>query len=262
MRKATTSPFLTLILLLFTANLLTPSPGQAQQMVFQSADDGSMAIMAIPGGMIIVEGQEEARVRRSIIPGQSGAEKVDIQEGDLIIFFNGTRIKSTNQLNELYEKIEIGAEIKLGIQRGENKAIRSFEKPELQDNYSSSDGSGSRVMSFSTTGSPGGELMASLENPGMWPAGFLVGEKDGEVVIGGLIPFPNKAAALSDIKEGDVIASLDGTAVTSVSQLNKTYENIPVGDDVTLEVRNEAGTEKVMFKKPEPPQMRMQVRTN
>lgn len=221
-----------------------------------------MAIMAIPGGMLIVEGEEEARVRRSMAPAQPGNQNIDVKEGDLIIFLNGTRITSTRQLNELYEEIEIGAEIKLGIQRGGNKMIRSFDKPELQDNYSSSDGSGGRVMSFSTTGSPGSGLMSDLENPGMWPAGFLVGEKDGAVIIGNSIPLPNKAEALSDIKEGDVIVSLDGTAITNVKQLNTVYEEIMVGDDVTLEIRNDEGTQKVMFKKPEPPQMRMQVRTN
>ncbi len=140
--------------------------------------------------------------------------------------------------------------------------IRAFKKPELQENYSSTDGNGARVMSFSTGGPANGDLMRDLENPGMWPAGFLVGEKEGEVIVAGVIPLPNKAEALSDIKEGDVIVSLDGTAITSVAQLNKAYEEVSIGDDVTLEVKNEGDTKKVMFKKPEPPQMRMQIRNN
>ncbi len=152
MTKVTTSIYLATLLFLFFTCSFSASTSLAQQMVFRSSDDGSMAIMAIPGGMLIVEGQEEARVRRSMAPAQSGTEGIDVKEGDLIIFLNGTRITSTNQLNALYEKVEIGTEVKLGIQRGENKMIRAFKKPELQENYSSTDGNGARVMSFSTGG--------------------------------------------------------------------------------------------------------------
>lgn len=262
MMKGTTSIYLATLLFLTIACSFSAPTSLAQQMIFRSSDDGSMAIMAIPGGMLIVEGQEEARVRRSMAPAQSGTEIIDIKEGDLIIFLDGTRITAANQLNELYEKVEIGTEVKLGIQRGENKMIRAFKKPELQENYTSTEGNGARVMSFTTDGPANGDLLRDLENPGMWPAGFFVGEKDGEVIVASIIPLPNKAEALSGIKEGDVIVSLDGTAITSVKQLNKAYEEILVSDDVTLEIKHQGNTEKLMFKKPEPPQMRMQFRSN
>ena len=247
-------------LLLFNSFLLASFvsvPVFSQQMVFESDEDGNMAMLAIPGGLLIVQG-EEARVERRIVPSATD-ETPDIQEGDQIIFLNGTRIETTSHLRELFEPIEVGAEVKVGIQRGENKMIRAFAKAEMQNSYSSNEGG--RVMRFEM-GGPEGGAMEGLENRGMWPAGFIVGEKDGQVIVGGSMPLPNKAEALADVKAGDTIVSLNGTEITSVEQLNSEYESIAVGDDVTVEVKNEDGTEKLLFKKPEPPQMRMQVRRN
>ena len=248
------TPYVLAILLLCSATM----QANGQEMIFRNAEDGSVAMLSIPGGMLLVEGNDAARVSRRIVP-TAGNETPDIQEGDLIIFVDGQRIASTDQLRTLYDEIAIDAEVKLGIQRGENKMIRSFIKPETQSSYS--DDSGGRVMRFEMAG-PEGMNMAGLENQGLWPAGFIVGEKDGEVVVGGSIPLPNKAEALSGVESGYIIVSLNGTAITSVESLNATYDALQVGDDVTLEVRSDSGVEQLMFKKPEPPRMRMNVRSN
>ena len=76
------------------------------------------------------------------------------------------------------------------------------------------------------------------------------------------MPLPDKAEALAAIEAGDIIRSINDTKITSVEQLNSTYEAIEVGDDVTVEIESGGATKTLMFKKPEPPQMRMQIRTN
>ena len=104
--------------------------------------------------------------------------------------------------------------------------------------------------------------MTGMENMNLWPAGFMVGEKDGNVVIGGSMPIPNKAEALSTLKEGDIISSLDGSPIESVDQLLTAYKEIAGGDDVTIEDKRADESGKIMFKKPDPPQMRMRIERN
>ena len=250
------SIFLSLALLSMFS--LHPNTVSAQEVVIESADGRSMGMMAIPGGLIILEGEEGALVRRRIVASATD-ETPDIQENDRIIFLDGTRISSVNQFNNLYHGIAVGDEVKVGIQRGEAKMIRSFIKQEMQDSYSSNSDGATMQFQFSTSGSGG---VADLENRSMWPAGFLVGERDGKVVVGTSLPLPNKPESLAAIKTDDVIISLNDTLIKSASQLLAAYEKINVGDDVTVTYQQAGETQKAMFKKQEPPQMRMEVRSN
>ncbi len=235
-------------------------PATGQQMVFQSSDNEPMTMLAIPGGMVLVGGFDEARIARRIVPSSAATETPDLQEGDRIIFLNGARINSAEQLETLYEEIDVDAEVKLGIQRGEEKMIRAYNKPEPQRSYASDNGG--RVMRFEVGGPGGGGDMQGLANRNLWPAGFLVGEKDGNVVIASSMPIPGKAEALSALSEGDQISRLDGADIRTVEQLLAAYEEIVVGDDVTIEYKFGNDIGKIMFKKPEPPRMRMRIQQN
>ncbi len=229
----------------------------AQEMVFRSSEDGSLAMLPIPGGLLILEGEDEARVMDRIVNEESD-ETPDIKQGDLIIFLDGERISSAEQFNTMFESIAVGDEVKLGIQRGEDKMIRTFTKQEMQQNYSGNNGGVVRSFQFSGPGGPGEDL----PNANLWPAGFMVGERGNQVVIGASLPLPNKAEALEALKQGDAILNLNGTSIKTVDELLAGYEAITVGDDVTLEYEHDGETHKVLFKKPEPPRMRMQIERN
>ena len=56
--------------------------------------------------------------------------EIEIKSGDEIIYFNGEKIEKITELRKRYEEIKKGEEIKLGIRRGEEKLILSFEKGE------------------------------------------------------------------------------------------------------------------------------------
>ena len=140
----------TLVCLVLVVVFFQPSTASAQEVVIESADGRSMGMMAIPGGLIILEGEEGAVVRRRIVTNATD-ETPDIKENDRIIFLDGTRINSVDQFNNLYHGIAVGDEIKVGIQRGEAKMIRSFVKQEMQNSYSSNSGGATMQFQFSTT---------------------------------------------------------------------------------------------------------------
>lgn len=227
---------------------------QSDVVVRSTFGSDRMVMLPVAGGALLVEGEDEARVTRHIAAGGSSADAPKFQTGDLIIYLNGERIKSASQLNKLYLGIAVGDEVKMGVQRGDNKMIKTFVKPEPQTRYESGDGT--QVVSLQTSNLDAGN-MQNMENPSLWRAGFLVGEDDGRVVIGSVLPLPGKIDALSDLKPGDEIMEINGTKITSARHVEKVYETINQGDDVTVAYKNADGVEEVMFKKPATPNMQM-----
>jgi len=57
---------------------------------------------------------------------------VDIKPDDIIESFNGEKIKSTQQLSEMYEKLAVGAKIELQYKRGDKTMQALLTKPEAQ----------------------------------------------------------------------------------------------------------------------------------
>lgn len=247
-----------LLLPMLLLALLSPTTSHAQELVFQTSSDGEVALMEMPGGLLVVEGTTEARVVRRVASPDGHAETPDIQEEDLIIYFDGTPIKSAEQLKTLYEEAPEDKEIKLGIQRGDQKMIRTFVKKQMHGDFESEDG-GVMVRNFEFNSDGSG--MAALDNQNLWPAGFMVGEKNNEVIVVDALPLPNKAEALQPIQQGDAILMLNGTAVKTVDDLLAGYEAIATGDEVTLTYRQDDQKHEISFEKPEPPRMRMQIET-
>jgi S1-C subfamily serine protease len=259
----TATRFSTLLFLVLLTAAALGRPAEAQRMVFRpDGDGGGGQMMAVPGGFVMLEGEDQARVARMMqMPGQSD-EEVDLDEGDLILFLNGARITSAEQLVELYEAVEVEAEVKLGIQRGEEKMIRTFAKPEQQMQVTPGGGG---AFTFSSGGAPDlspeeAERIQNLRNRGPWGVGFLVGEEDGSVVVAMPIPVPDQDAELGKIAPGDVITRVNGTKIASVAQLNEVYDALEVGAEVEVEYEGAGGTQTVRFKKPQAP--RMEIRVN
>jgi PDZ domain-containing secreted protein len=55
-------------------------------------------------------------------------EDIDIQGGDIIKMMNGKRVKTTDAIKKIYEELEIGDEIKLGVKREDEMFIVTFKK--------------------------------------------------------------------------------------------------------------------------------------
>ena len=58
---------------------------------------------------------------------------IDIKAGDEILMMNGKRVQGTAVIREMYDQLEMGDEIKLGVKRGEEMFIVRFDKADQPD---------------------------------------------------------------------------------------------------------------------------------
>lgn len=84
-----------------------------------------------------------------------------------------------------------------------------------------------------------------LANLSFW-MGALVGERDGAVIVGMLV----RPVAGVDLRGGDVIRSVNGTAVAGVAALNRAFDAVPTGRPVRLGIRRGGQTLALSFSKP------------
>lgn len=85
----------------------------------------------------------------------------------------------------------------------------------------------------------------AMSNLSFW-MGTLVGEQNGSVVVGMLVQ-PVEGV---DLRGGDVIRSVNGTAVASVRAMNRVFDVIPAGQPVRISVRRGGQSVAVSFAKP------------
>jgi len=111
--------FVILMLLInvgFSQVMIKAKPGE----VFNFDELG--AIVLLKDNKVMVE---------FVMPANGRNEKykdVDIRKDDEILFVNGKKIKSTTELEKLYEETKIGDEIKLGIKREGELGLITFAK--------------------------------------------------------------------------------------------------------------------------------------
>lgn len=79
--------------------------------------------------------------------------------------------------------------------------------------------------------------------------GALVGEQGSSVTVAMLVQ-PQEGV---DLRGGDVIQAVNGTAVASVAALNRAFDAVPAGRSVRLSVRRAGTTSVVSFPKPAAP---------
>ncbi len=168
---------------------------------------------------------------------QKAYKGVDIKEEDKILMMNGKRIRTVAEFKELYDVVEIGADVKLGLRRGEEMFIRSFPKIDPED-------APQMVMRVSRDDGEGGNeditLAAELSM-------LLRGKGDRLEVetIEGL----GEVDGL-DIATGDIISKLNGKPLSSTEEWDKQYAGIAVGEELTIEVLRNGKTIRSTLKKP------------
>ncbi|MBU8923429.1 MAG: hypothetical protein KOO63_16555 [Bacteroidales bacterium] len=86
---------------------------------------------------ILVLAEEDGKVTVSVAPPEGTLpkeyENIDIQGGDIVKMMNGKRVKTTAAIKKIYEKLEIGDEIKLGVKREDEMFIVTFKKADPED---------------------------------------------------------------------------------------------------------------------------------
>jgi S1-C subfamily serine protease len=227
----------------------------AQQMMMLKSSGGFL----IPELMAMVEVQDKQVVITNKLPGTrlpKEYQAIDIAEGDIILMANGKKISTAEELEKLYNEAAIGQEIKLGIKREGSMRLVSFKKadpkdmPVMKKIVMGGDGAG-----IDSSGGPGSKVLNLSQGGDMLPLpemGLIVSTKDKKLKVEVVIPMDGKKVFTEELKEGDVIRSLQGKEITTENEFKKIYDAIAVGEEGQLTVERSGKTITSGFTKSKP----------
>jgi S1-C subfamily serine protease len=226
---------------LFSVDLLaqnsTASTPQEKVQVMKIKEGDVFPIPEI--GALVVKAEADLKIQ-FVPPAENRREpykSVDLQLGDLILMANGKRVKTIKELTDAHASTTIGAEFKLGIQRGKEMMIVSFPKADPKDLPQ-------RTMRIMTTGGEGAEVLPAV--------GVVLAQKQKSVVIDKILPVETAIVKTLDVKEGDVITAINGKPVATVKDFVGIYDGLEVGSPVTVKTDRKGAPLQVTFKKPKP----------
>ncbi len=189
-------------------------------------------------------------------------QSIDLAEGDLILFLNGKRLKALKEFEQSYNALAIGDTIKLGMRRKEERMVATFTKVDPKDlpqqvahrvmlggdgkvtEEKSTDGG----KSFSFSKQIGGDAEDLTPVPAL---AVIIGSEGGKVKIVDKLPIPVKGLEDVDLQSGDILQTLNGNAIASVSAFNSAFEKIVVGAKVELQYLRKDKSMTASFNKPE-----------
>jgi len=235
-------------------------------------------------GAIIVAGDEDV-VKVEIVQPKEHRVKpyktVDLEPNDVIMMVNGKRVTSIEKLQELYDLVEVGGDVKMGVKRGERIFLVSFPKAdeskmpqrrmmvmstEGDSTMAGSGGSGpvTRVMKIGGSRITGNGAKKSpadimiLKSPTgqgrmilLPDLGLMMEEKDDVIQVSSVssnVPslYQDEEPAL-----GDVLMAIQGKPITNADQMKKEYQKIEDGTEVHFTFRRSKEEIDVSFIKRE-----------
>jgi len=211
------------------------------------------AVISEKDGVIIVEHAMPTEQRPEIY------RDIDFKQGDEILMVNADRVKSAKDLEKIYNELEVGETLKLGVRRGEEMFIISFNKmdPEklpkrklmIRNRVPAGDEAGKepKISSYQIKMDDTDGKMKFLMGTGL-----ILKEMGSQVKIDKVIPKMVQEMGEINVKEGDVVIELNGEKIKSLAQFTKIYDEIKAGNEVKLITIREKKQIDVKFKKPEP----------
>ena len=155
----------------------------------------------------------------------SPAEKAGLQVGDVILGFNGTQVKSANELPRIVSAAKPGTAVTLDVWRNGTKREISATLGEFQsEKTAAQQQSPSAAKPTNTLGLTVRELA---------PAQRKALGVDYGLVIEGV----QGAAQAAKLQRGDVILAVNNTSFKSIDEFNKIVQQQPAGSIVALLVR-------------------------
>jgi PDZ domain-containing secreted protein len=213
--------------------------GQVKEM-----SDENMLNVPELSAMIMEEGKD-LRVDHIMEPEMrmKGYEKTDLKEGDKILMANGKKVGSMKELKEIYNKVATGETVKFGVKREEGTLIASFVKADPKDMPK-------MKMMIAEGGSGDGSWEGNVDILGIPQVGLVFSNKGNDVIVEAIMPEKSDAIKNADVKEGDVVSTLNTFAVKSFGDFQKRYEKIPAGDKVEIVLSRAGKSETISFTKP------------
>ena len=200
------------------------------------------------------------------VEGDSPAQKAGFKEGDVVVEFDGERVRSTRQFTRLVQETPAGREVQAIVMRDGQRTTLSVQPaaPEGRDAFHLFDHEGGRMIVprppeapappapahpapaprppsprafeafphiegfFSSSGRLGISVDSLSDQLGEY-----FGTREGVLVTA---VTSDSAAAKAGVKAGDVIVAIDGTTVNTPSELARRTERLDDGDEFTLDV--------------------------
>jgi serine protease Do len=239
------------------AGMATLGPAATAQTV-QFYDDGNVAqvFKAIGfGGKlgVSVRDIEEADLKSGKGPTQgiivedvgddSPAQKAGIKKGDVIVEFDGERVRSTRQFTRLVQEsttgrpvpmavMRDGQRVSLNVERRVDEPFRYFDELVRTPKAAVKINPPALMMPKIESLVGGARLGIGIQDLSTQLAEYF-GTKDGVLVTS---VTDNSNASKAGLKAGDVITSFDGQTVNSTSELTRRAQRLNNGDDFTIAV--------------------------
>jgi serine protease Do len=226
------------------------------------------AVEVFTGGSrigISVRDVDQADAKESKLPAVGGAlvedvsedspaSKAGIRQGDVIVEFDGERVRSARQLTRLVQETPDGRQVQATVVRGGQRTTVTVE-PQASGSFSFSNFGDfedlGRTLRYTIPraarpstpppsawrfddllGRGGGRLGITVDELSSQLAEYF-GTKDGVLVTS---VSDNSAAAKAGVKAGDVITSVNGTAVNDPADVRRAIQDISDGGEFTLGV--------------------------
>ena len=186
-----------------------------------------------------------------------GYGDIVLKENDEILMVNAKRVKTVQELEELYNALAIGETLKMGIRRKGELMIESFKKidpeemPEganimiLNDMPGEEEGhEGGRMRTFTMAGGDSEEMRP------WFGTGLILGEGEGTLKVMRIMEGMTGALGKADIKEGDEIKSLNGQKVETLDKFFEMYEKLDTGSKVEIDYARAGKKMQAAFEKP------------
>ena len=243
----------TSILFLVFAGLITPLQTLAQQRMMLDANT-SMVINEF--GAIIILQDEEVVVMRQLKQGDPKPGEDRLEQGDVILMMNGTRVSDIPTLRKVYDELANDEEIKIGVRRGEQRFILSAVK----GNFEGIQSGGQRLV---IGGNPGGqqdgdgEVRMNFSGDGPPPVlvpelGAILNNRESNIVISNQIPPLVPAELKEEVLTGFVVKEVNGQKPENAEAVKALLEELEVGAEITLTVVKDGEEKMFKFNKAEP----------
>ena len=189
------------------------------------------------------------------VRGAGPAEKAGVKTGDVVIEFDGDRVRSVRQLSRLVKETPSGREVSLIVMReGERMALKvtpagedgpAIALPEIAEHMAPFNFRvpGIDIPDFDVEIRAGSRLGVMVSDLTEQLAGHF-GVKDGVLVNEVVADSP---AAAAGIKAGDVITSVGGKAVESAGDIRRSVGQAE-GDEVTVGIVRDRKEQSVTVK--------------
>lgn len=218
----------------------------AQQFMVKMDGKSEENIFMLIEAMALLVDEDETIQVKMMMPAENrpkGYDNIDLKQGDEILMMNAKRIKVVKDLKEIYDGLDAGETVKLGIRRKEEMFIVSFDKvdPEKMPKR--------KTMVTREGGGAGVGMTMKLANTG---DGLAIKEVGNQVLVHKIFSHLQKVLDNTDFREGDMILSVNSTKIESNQQFMEAFGKIKAGEDVRLVTSREGKQMNVTFKKPEP----------